>query len=72
MVILRKAKKVLLKATTAYSLAEMPKFRAIMQNAGASSEQVDKMVNALNTNAFGLAIHGAQIRLGAGYIVECK
>lgn len=72
MVILRKAKKVLLKVATAYSLAGMPEFREIMQGAGARSGQVDKMVNALNTNAFGLAIHGAQIRLGNGYIVECK
>lgn len=72
MVVFRKAKTIITKELTAYGIADSSIFHDTLVKAGATEEQVKRMRLALQQNAFSLCIHGAQLRLGNGYIVECE
>lgn len=70
MIILRKAKKVLLKADSTYSLVDKPEFSSILTKAGASEKQITSIKTFLRQNAFTLAIIGSKASIGNGYMVE--
>ena len=72
MVILRKGKKVIMKADSAGKIADSAILEKTLESLGASPLQIENIRRAIWQNLFAFAIYGAKMRLGGGLILECE